>query len=246
MSDELLGLMGLGLVGTRITATGAGTYTATRTGWHEVRIQGPGGGSGGVKATSGTPTLRSGGAGAGEYVVARHYLTAGVGYPYTNSPGGTAGAATPSNGGAGSSSSFTGPHFTQTALGGSGTNLINQSGALDDTGAAGGRRDGVNTPGSPAVQQGPGVWGGACGGTANGVAGGYAGAFSGVASASRPGSGACSLFAAGGAGAASANTSGTAGTIGSGGGGSWTATTTGIAGAAGGPGVIEVEFVGVA
>jgi len=235
-----------GLVGTRITATGAGTYTATRTGWHEVRIQGPGGGSGGVKATSGTPVLRSGGGGAGEYVVARHYLTAGVGYSYTNSAGGTAGAATPGNGGAGSSSSFTGPHFTQTGLGGSGSSLINQSGALDDTGAAGGRRDGVTTSGAPCVQQGPGVWGGANGGSANALPGGYAGAFSGVTSASRAGSGACSLFASGGGGASSANTSGTAGTIGSGGGGSWTATTTGIAGAAGGPGVIEIEFIGVA
>lgn len=242
MSEALAAILQLTAKGSRITATG--TYTATKTGWHKVRAQGAGGGSGGVRASGGTPTLRSGGGGAGEFSEYMHFLTAGTAYTVTIGAAGTAGAATPTSGGNGGSASFAGPVFTQSALGGQGTPSIFSAGAIDDPGATGGRRDGVTTPGANAVMQGPNCWGGANGGTANGVAGGSAGAFSSPTSSSRAGSGASSLYASGGGGASSANTAGSAGSLGSGGGGSWTATTTGIPGAAGGAAFVEVEFIG--
>lgn len=229
--------------GGRITSSG--TYTPTVTGWHRIRCQGGGGGSGGVKFTVGSGTIRSGGGEAGEYVCADMWLVKGVAYTYTVGAAGTAGATTPTNGGTGGNTSFEGPDFIITALGGAGSPLVSTSASAEGNGGtATARRDGSTTQGAPTVQSGPDVWSGANGGTSNGVAGGYAGCFSGITSSARGGSGGCSLFAQGGGGASAANTSGTAGTLGSGAGGSWTGTTTGIAGAAGGAGFIEIAFIG--
>ncbi len=222
------------------------SFTPTQTGWHDILCHGAGGGSGGVKFSSGSGTIRSGGGEAGEMVRARMWLVKGAG-PYTGTIGaaGTAGATTPTNGGTGGNTSFAGPDFTITALGGAGSVLVNFGVSNEGAGAtATARRDGNTTAGQPSNQTGDGVWAGANGGSGNGVAGGYAGCFTGVTSASRAGSGGCSHFAAGGGGASVANTSGSAGTLGSGAGGSWTGTTTGIAGAAGGAGFIEIAFIG--
>lgn len=229
--------------GGRITSSG--TYTPTVTGWHDILCHGGGGGSGGVKFSTGSGTIRSGGGEAGEMVRARMWLVKGVAYTITVGAAGTAGAATPTNGGTGGNTSFAGPDFTITALGGAGSVLINSGVSTDGNAGTGtARRDGNTTASQPSNQTGDGVWAGANGGAANGTAGGYAGCFTSVTSASRGGSGGCSHFAAGGAGASSANTSGSAGALGSGAGGSWTGTTTGIAGAAGGAGFIEIEYIG--
>lgn len=248
MSALVIGALGakIGAVtnrGGRITSSG--TYTPTVTGWHDILCHGGGGGSGGVKFSTGSGTIRSGGGEAGEMVRARMWLIKGVAYTITVGAAGTAGAATPTNGGTGGNTSFAGPDFTITALGGAGSVLINSSVSTDgNAGTATARRDGSTTAGQRSDQTGDGVWAGANGGTGNGAAGGYAGCFTGVTSASRAGSGGCSHFAVGGGGASAANTSGTAGALGSGAGGSWTGTTTGIAGAAGGAGFIEIAFIG--
>ena len=249
MSALVIGALGakIGAVtnrGGRFTTSGS--YTPTQTGWHDILCQGGGGGSGGVKFSTGSGTSRSGGGEAGEMVRMRLWLVKGAGpHSYTIGAAGTAGAATPTNGGTGGNTTFTGPDFTITALGGAGSLLIHSGIPTEGVGAtATARRDGSTTAGQPSNQTGDGVWAGANGGTGDGVAGGYAGCFSGVTSTSRAGSGGCSHFAQGGGGASAANTSGTAGTLGSGAGGSWTGTTTGIAGAAGGAGFIEIAFIG--
>lgn len=243
----------IGALGAKIAAvtnrggrfTSSGTYTPTVTGWHDILCHGGGGGSGGVKFSTGSGTIRSGGGEAGEMVRMRVWLVKSTGYTYTVGAAGTAGAATPTSGGTGGNTSFVGPDFTITALGGAGSVLINSGVSTDgNAGTATARRDGSTTAGQPSNQTGDGVWAGANGGAANGTAGGYAGCFTAVTSSARGGSGGCSHFAAGGAGASAANTSGTAGTLGSGAGGSWTGTTTGIAGAAGGAGFIEISFIG--
>ena len=222
------------------------SFTPTQTGWHDILCHGAGGGSGGVKFTSGSGTIRSGGGEAGEMVRARMWLVKGAG-PYTGTIGaaGTAGATTPTNGGNGGNTSFAGPDFTLTALGGAGSLKLSSSSSVDGVGAtATARRDGNATAGQPSDQTGDGVWAGANGGTPNAEPGGYAGCFTGVTSVSRAGSGGCSHFAVGGGGASAANTSGSDGALGSGAGGSWTGSTTGIAGAAGGAGFIEIAFIG--
>jgi hypothetical protein len=231
--------------GQRITATGAGTFTPTVTGWHDVICQGAGGGSGGVKFSSGVGTIRSGGGEAGEYVRMRVLLTAGVGYTTSVGTGGTAGSTAGGSGGNGGNTTFAGPDFTITALGGAGSAGVLVVASTEGAGGtATGRRDGNTTAGQPSNQTGPDVWAGANGGTSNGVSGGYAGCFQAGTSSGRGGSGGCSIFAAGGNGAAPANTSGTAGTQGSGAGGSWTTSTTGVLGAVGGNGLIEIAYVG--
>ena len=248
MSALVIGALGakIGAVtnrGGRITSSG--TYTPTVTGWHDILCQGGGGGSGGVRFSSNSGTIRSGGGEAGEMVRARMWLIKGVAYTITVGAGGTAGAATPTNGGTGGNTSFTGPDFTATALGGAGSVFVKTTFSTEGAGAtATARRDGNATVGQPSNQTGDGVWAGANGGTGDDVAGGYAGCFSGITSSARGGSGGCSHFAQGGGGASVANTSGSAGTLGSGAGGSWTGTTTGIAGAAGGAGFIEIAFIG--
>lgn len=248
MSALVIGALGakIGAVtnrGGRFTTSGS--YTPTVTGWHDILCQGGGGGSGGVKFSSGSGTNRSGGGEAGEMVRMRVWLVKGVAYSYTVGAAGTAGALTPTNGGTGGNTSFTGPDFTITALGGAGSVFVLTTFSTEGAGAtATARRDGNATVGQPSNQTGDGVWAGANGGTGDGVAGGYAGCFSGITSSARGGSGGCSHFAQGGGGASAANTSGTAGTRGSGAGGSWTGTTTGIAGAAGGAGFIEIAFIG--
>lgn len=248
MSALVIGALGakIGAVtnrGGRITSSG--TYTPTVTGWHDILCQGGGGGSGGVKFSSNSGTIRSGGGEAGEMVRARMWLIKGVAYTITVGAAGTAGATTPTNGGTGGNTSFAGPDFTITALGGAGSVFVLTTFSIEGAGAtATARRDGNTTVGQPSNQTGDGVWAGANGGTGDGAAGGYAGCFSGITSSARGGSGGCSHFAQGGGGASSANTSGTAGTLGSGAGGSWTGTTTGIAGAAGGAGFIEIAFIG--
>ena len=226
--------------------TSSGSYTPTQTGWHRIKLHGGGGGSGGVKFSSGVGVIRSGGGEAGEYVIVDMWLVKGAGpHSYTVGAGGTAGEDTPTNGGTGGNTSFTGPDFTATALGGAGSVFELTTFSTEGAGAtATARRDGNATVGQPSNQTGDGVWAGANGGTGDGVAGGYAGCFSGITSTARGGSGGCSHFAQGGGGASVANTSGSAGTLGSGAGGSWTGTTTGIAGAAGGAGFIEIAFIG--
>lgn len=243
--EALFPLLQLGYKGQRITATGAGTFTPTVTGWYFVRTQAGGGGTGGVKATSGTPILRSGGGGAGECLGYWHLLTTGVAYNYSVGAGGIAGTNAPSDGGTGGNTSFTGPNITQTSIGGTGSQFVSNSIANDGVGGAGGRRDGQTGSGLITVMQGPDCWGGANGGQANTTAGGSAGGFSSPTSASRAGSGASSLWAAGGGGATGVGV-GSAGSLGSGAGGSWTASTTGQAGAAGGAGFIEIIFIGKA
>lgn len=226
--------------------TSSGSYTPTQTGWHRIKLHGGGGGSGGVKFSSNSGTIRSGGGEAGEYVIVDMWLVKGAGpHSYTVGAGGTAGEATPTNGGTGGNTSFTGPDFTATALGGAGSALVLAAGSTEGGGAtATARRDGNTTAGQRSDQTGDGVWAGANGGSGNGVSGGYAGCFSGITSSGRGGSGGCSHFAQGGSGATGSNTSGSAGSHGSGAGGSWTGTTTGIAGAAGGAGFIEIAFIG--
>ena len=68
MSALVIGALGakIGAVtnrGGRFTTSGS--YTPTVTGWHDILCQGGGGGSGGVRFSSGSGTMRSGGGEAG-------------------------------------------------------------------------------------------------------------------------------------------------------------------------------------
>jgi hypothetical protein len=192
--------------GVRQATAGSYTYTPTVTGWHLVRAQAGGGG--------GKTTVGQQGGQAGMYVEMRHFLTAGVAYPYTVGIGGVGGS-TPTAGG---NTSFTGPHITQVAIGGSGGG-----------GGSAARYDASPATGAAALDQ-SGVIGGAMGGSNLPVQGGYCGAFLGGASTASGGGGGASKFAAGG-------TVNTAGTFGSGGGG-------GASAGAGGAGLIEIEYIG--
>jgi len=231
--------------GTRLTTAGTANYTPVVTGWHEIILQGAGGGSGGVKFTFGSGNMRSGGGEAGEWLKVRMWLVAGTAYSRTIGAGGTAGTSAGGNGGTGGSTTFTGPDFTATALGGGGSPGLALGASQDGNGGGtSGRKDAISTSSQPTALTGPDNWGGANGGAANGSPGGYSGTFVGSTSSARAGSGGCSMFAQGGAGASSGNTVGTAGTFGAGAGGSWSIDTTGVAGAVGGAGLIEIIYIG--
>jgi hypothetical protein len=234
----------LSSLGVRVATAGSGTYTAKVTGWHRVRTQGAGAGGGGARALSGTPVVRSGGGGAGEYAECLHFLIAGTAYNYTVGAGGAGGnGTTPANGTDGGNTTFTGPVFTQTSLGGKGSPAVLSSVATDGAGGAGGRRDGNGASSASAVQQGPNCWGGANGAAANDAGTAFAGCFNAAVSTSRAGSGAPSFFASGAQGP-NAVGPGANGVRGGGGSGAWSASTTGQPGGNGGVGELHVEYVG--
>jgi hypothetical protein len=226
--------------------TANGTFTAEITGWHDAHLGGGGGGSGGV-STSGF-AAGSSGAGAGQEINARIYLTVGETVAVVVGAAGLAGAATPTAGGNGGDTTITVAGLVYRARGGQGSASVNNLSGAAVYGAIG--RGGHTIPDSTASRNAQIIAGGAIEG-ANGAlanvatAGGACGAFSGgISGVARAGGGGASSLGDGGAGA-QANGSGTAGQgFGAGAGGSLRTSSGSAAGAAGGAGRAAFSWVG--